>query len=271
LAYQPLLDLRRRSITGVEALLRWRHPELGEIGPETLIRAAEGSGQIERIGAWILLQACTAAMTWRRHGLPLRVAVNVSGVQLRDPNLAGLIRRILEDTGWPAEQLELELTETGPIGEIGVVAPMVERLRELGVSLAIDDFGAGHTGLGHLRQLPLDALKIDRSLVTGLEGEEDAAIAGSLIELGHRLRLRVVAEGVETAAQLAILERLGCDEAQGHIVGAPASQAEMAARLDGRRAPPASLARRRPGRSRAGGAAKAMPQEPPAAVPGRRG
>lgn len=233
LEYQPLLDLQHRSIRGVEALVRWRHPELGEVGPEALIRTAEESGQIERIGAWILAEACTAATTWRCDGGPLRIAVNVSGDQLRDSHLVELVRGVLADTGWPAEQLELELTETGPIAEVGEVAPMVERLRELGVSLAIDDFGAGHTGLGHLRQLPLDALKIDRSLVTDLEREADAAIAASLIDLGHRLRLRVVAEGVETPAQLAILQRLGCDEAQGHIVGAPASRAEMAARLEG--------------------------------------
>ncbi|MGH6944960.1 MAG: putative bifunctional diguanylate cyclase/phosphodiesterase, partial [Geminicoccaceae bacterium] len=236
LEYQPQLDLGRQRISGVEALLRWRHPELGLIEPETVIRVAETTGLIGPIGEWALAEACAAARDWPddREG-PIRVAVNCSATQMARPDLAEMVGRTLERTGLPAARLELELTESSTLGDIDQVLATLCRLRALGVRLALDDFGTGYGSLSHLKSFPLDALKIDRSFVADLARAEGGAIVRSLVELAHRLGLRVIAEGVETEAQRIALEELGCDAIQGHVVSRALSAQDMAAWLAARR------------------------------------
>jgi diguanylate cyclase (GGDEF)-like protein/PAS domain S-box-containing protein len=227
LGYQPQLDLEAERVSGIEALIRWHHPEFGRIDPETLIKLAESSGHIIAIGEWALAEACRVAAGWPGDMQPLRVAVNISASQLTQPDLAAEVARILDESGLPAERLELELTESSTLHEVERVQTTLEALHEMGVALALDDFGTGYASLSHLKLFPLDVLKIDRSFVADLAETSDAAIVRSLIELGHRLKLRVVAEGVETEQQLAALRRLGCDAVQGHVVGHPLSAGEI--------------------------------------------
>jgi diguanylate cyclase (GGDEF)-like protein len=227
LEYQPQLDLEPERVRAIEALLRWLHPDLGPIGAETLVKLAESSGQIATIGEWALTEACRVAARWPAGPLPTRVAVNISASQLTEPDLATRVARILGESGLPAERLELELTESSVLHEVEQIQATLEALHAMGVALALDDFGTGYASLSHLKRFPLDVLKIDRSFVADLGETPDAAIVRSLIELGHRLELRVVAEGVETEAQLAALRRLGCDAVQGHVVGRPLSELEI--------------------------------------------
>jgi diguanylate cyclase (GGDEF)-like protein/PAS domain S-box-containing protein len=227
LEYQPQLDLEPERVSAIEALLRWQHPEFGPIDPATLIELAQSSGQIVAIGEWALAEACRVAASWPSDLQPLRIAVNVSASQLTQPDAALQIARILEESGLPAERLELELTESSVLHEVERIQATLEALHGMGVALALDDFGTGYASLSHLRRFPLDVLKIDRSFVADLAETPDAAIVRSLIELGHRLDLRVVAEGVETEQQLAALRRLGCDAAQGHAVGHPLRAGEI--------------------------------------------
>jgi diguanylate cyclase (GGDEF)-like protein len=227
LEYQPQLDLRPERVSGVEALLRWHHPSFGAIDAETVIQAAEASGQIATVGQWALSEACALAASWGAGEPALRLAVNVSASQLASPEFAPLVARILEERRLPAERLELELTETAVLQDVERVAATLEALHGMGVSLALDDVGTGHASLAHLKRFPLDRLKIDRSFVADLAEARAAAIVQTLIELGHRLGLGVVAEGVETERQLAVLRRLGCDTVQGHAVGAPLAAGEI--------------------------------------------
>jgi diguanylate cyclase (GGDEF)-like protein/PAS domain S-box-containing protein len=234
LEYQPQLDLEPERISSIEALLRWLHPDFGPIDPETLVKLAESSGQIATIGEWALAEACRVAAGWPGGPQPIRVAVNVSAIQLTQPELVARVARILDDSKLPPERLELELTESSVLHEIEQVQATLEALHGMGVALALDDFGTGYASLSHLKRFPLDVLKIDRSFVADLAETPDAAIVRSLIELGHRLKLRVVAEGVETEAQLAALRRLGCDAVQGHVVGHPLSAVEIGRWLSAR-------------------------------------
>jgi len=230
LEYQPQLDLQRERVSGVEALLRWDHPQLGAIDPENLIRLAEASGEIVAIGEWALREACTFAASWPHDGCPVRLAVNVAASQLARRDFVAAVRRILDASGLPAPRLELELTETGMLNQIDRLTASLTALHEMGVRLALDDFGTGYASLSHLRQFPLDVLKIDRRFVAELTpspAAADAAIVRSLIELAHRLGLEVVAEGVENEAQLAALRQLGCDSVQGHVVGHPLGRADL--------------------------------------------
>jgi diguanylate cyclase (GGDEF)-like protein len=222
LEYQPQIDLRRRRPVGLEALLRWHHPILGDIDPEAFVELAEASGQIGRIGSWALAQACLAAASWPAGRLgPLRVAVNFSTAQMAGDDLPQVVARALKDAGLAAARLELELTERSVLDRDERV------LADLGVHFALDDFGMGFASLRHLGRLPLDALKIDRSFVADLASMPGHAIVQGVIELAHRMGLRVVAEGVERASQLATLRRLGCDEVQGHVLGRPLAAAEV--------------------------------------------
>jgi diguanylate cyclase (GGDEF)-like protein len=234
LEYQPQLDLEPERVSAIEALLRWQHPEFGPIDPATLIELAQSSGQIVAIGEWALAEACRVAASWPSDLQPLRIAVNVSASQLTQPDAALQIARILEESGLPAGRLELELTESSVLHEIERIQATLEALHGRGVALALDDFGTGYASLSHLRRFPLDVLKIDRSFVADLAETPDAAIVRSLIELGHRLDLRVVAEGVETEQQLAALRRLGCDAVQGHAVGHPLRASEIGSWLRAR-------------------------------------
>jgi diguanylate cyclase (GGDEF)-like protein len=247
LEYQPQIDLRRQRLVGLEALLRWHHPVHGDVDPETFVELAEASGQIGRIGKWALAQACAAAASWptERSG-PIRVAVNLSTAQMVGDDLARVVERALERSGLPAARLELELTERSVLGTDERVSERVlavlAQLRAMGVGLALDDFGTGYASLRHLGCFPLDALKIDRSFVTGLSSTASHAIVQCVIELAHRMGLRVTAEGVESDFQLATLQALGCDEVQGHIVGKPLPEAEVAAWLIARADSSSSLA-----------------------------
>jgi diguanylate cyclase (GGDEF)-like protein len=227
LEYQPQIDLKRGRPVGFEALLRWHHPTLGEIDPEVFVEVAEASGQIGRIGKWALAQACAAAAAWPAEPLaPLRVAVNLSAAQTAGDDLPRVVARALESSGLAAARLELELTERSVLDRPRVIGALT-RLRALGVRLALDDFGMGFASLRHLGSLPLDTLKIDRSFVASLASTPGHAIVQSVIELAHRMGLRVVAEGVESESQLAILRGLGCDEVQGHVLGRPLAAADV--------------------------------------------
>ncbi len=227
--YQPQIDLGRQRLVGLEALLRWHHPTLGAIDPEAFIKLAEGSGQIGRIGKWVLVQACAQAATWPTARLgPIRVAVNLSTAQMVGDDLPQVVARALEHAGLPAGRLELELTERSMLDGGERLLAVLERLRAMGVRLALDDFGTGYASLRHLACFPLDALKIDRSFVANLASPPHHAIVQCVIELAHRMGLRVTAEGVECPSQLATLQALGCDDVQGHIHGKPLTAAALA-------------------------------------------
>ena len=225
LAFQPQVDLKTLRITGVEALLRWQHPEQGLIPPEEFIPLAERTGIIIELGAWVLRESCRQARRWQDAGLPaLTMAVNVATAQFRFGNMPRLVAAVLAETGIPAAMLELEITETGIMHDMHVAAETLMNLHHQGVGLAIDDFGTGYSSLSYLRKLPVDRLKIDRSFVKDVTTSEDAAvIATTIVELAHALRLQVVAEGVETAEQAQFVRNCGCAFAQGHYYGRPST------------------------------------------------
>ncbi len=242
LHYQPQLELASGRLVGAEALVRWNHPERGLVPPGEFIPAAEANGLIRPLGAWVLREACRQATVWRERGWDLSVAVNLSPAQLRHRQLLPLIGVALEAAGLEPARLELEITE-------GVLMENVEQqgdglLRGLtadGVRLALDDFGIGYSSLAYLRHLPVKTIKIDRSFVRDLGQDPDAlALVRAIVSLGHSLRKRVVAEGIENATQLALLRELGCDEAQGYHIARPldATQfADLLARQDYRHQP----------------------------------
>jgi len=225
LVYQPQMDLRINRISGVEALLRWQHPEHGDISPEEFIPIAERSGIIQDIGMWVLRESCQQAVSWSAQGMPkLPVSVNVSTVQFRVGDLPRLVANVLADTGLPASWLELEITETGIMHDMTVAAQTLNALHALGVGLAIDDFGTGYSSLSYLRSVPVDRIKIDRSFVKDVIASEDAAvIASTIVDLAHNLRMEVVAEGVETEEQAAFIRNTGCAFVQGYYYGKPTS------------------------------------------------
>ncbi|MGV7211299.1 EAL domain-containing protein [Oxalobacteraceae bacterium A2-2] len=218
LHYQPQADVRSGAVVGVEALLRWRHPELGMVAPDRFIGLAEETGLIVPIGAWVLRTACLQARAWQEagHG-PLRVAVNLSPRQFAEAGLADQVAAVLAETGLAPACLDLELTEGLFMNDVGQAVEQLQRLKALGVAISIDDFGTGYSSLSYLRRFPIDVLKIDRSFVSDIAGDE-AAIVDSIIALAHNLALKVIAEGVETAAQLDYLRGHGCDEYQGYYL-----------------------------------------------------
>jgi diguanylate cyclase (GGDEF)-like protein/PAS domain S-box-containing protein len=223
LVYQPKVDLRSGRVFGVEALVRWEHPEHGVIGPDRFIPLAEESGMIVALGEWVLRTACAQNRAWQDAGLaPLCISVNVSPRQFEEQQLVPRVARALADSGLAAEWLELEVTEGVIMRDLqGAVAKMAE-LRAMGVSLSIDDFGTGYSSLSALKSFPISTLKIDKSFVRDLgRSEGDEAIASSIIGLAHRLKLRVIAEGVETEQQRSFLRENGCDEMQGYLFSRP--------------------------------------------------
>ena len=223
LLYQPQIDVETMNIVGMEALLRWKHPDRGVILPEDFISVAEERGLILPIGDWVLRQACRDARRFHDLGIPhFRVAVNLSARQFRDPSLGDQVKRALAESGFRAEALELEITETVAMENVQLTMSTLDEFRRSGVTIAIDDFGTGHSSLSYLKRFPIDALKIDRSFVGDLPDQfEDAAIVSSVIQLANGLGLRVVAEGVETAAQLEFLKEAGCREVQGYYFSYP--------------------------------------------------
>jgi diguanylate cyclase (GGDEF)-like protein/PAS domain S-box-containing protein len=229
--YQPMIDLRTGRIDGVEALLRWEHPERGLLLPGDFITVAEETGLIVPIGAWVLDQACRQVQRWHasseRTG-SLRVSVNISGRQLGHPRLVDDVATALADTGIDPADVELEITESVLMDDVEMSAETLGRLHALGVKLAVDDFGTGYSSLSYLRRFPVDLLKVDRSFVDGLGTDPgDSAIVTAIITLAHTLGLSAVAEGVESALQLAELRRLDCDRGQGYFMARPAGGYEI--------------------------------------------
>jgi EAL domain-containing protein (putative c-di-GMP-specific phosphodiesterase class I) len=220
--YQPKIDFRTGKITGAEALLRWTHPELGIVSPAGFIPIAEETGLIVPIGTWVLETACRQAVAWRRAGRLATVSVNLSPRQFRQEDLTATVERALTATGLPGHCLELEITESTTMANPARAAQVMAELHALGVILSLDDFGTGYSSLSYLRQFPLDCLKIDKSFVRDIcTSPGDEAIVAATIALAHGLRLRVVAEGVETLTQHEQLSRLGCDFGQGFLYGVP--------------------------------------------------
>ena len=229
LLFQPRLSLASGSIAGVEALLRWNSAEHGQILPSQFIPLAEETGMILEIGEWVLREACRELGLWREAGmLDLRVAVNVSSMQLLRGDFPQMVERILADTGIPAERVELELTESVLMDNPVEAAASLQQFRHIGVNLAIDDFGTGYSSLSYLKRLPITMLKIDKEFIDDLATDpDDAAITTTIIAMGHSLGLIVVAEGVETQAQLKLLSDAGCDEIQGYLLSCPMPAAEL--------------------------------------------
>jgi diguanylate cyclase (GGDEF)-like protein/PAS domain S-box-containing protein len=225
LVYQPQVDLMTGKICGAEALLRWKHPEKGFISPAEFIPVAEETGQIVPIGEWVVRTACWRFASWQKQGMPaIPIAVNLSIRQLRQPNLAEVIEAALEENGLDPHYLELEITEGIMMGDTKSAMAFLSRMHSLGVQMSIDDFGTGFSSLSYLKNLPVNKLKIDQSFVRDIETDEsDAAIVRSIISLGHRLDLKVIAEGVETLEQLDFLRIRGCDEVQGYYFSRPLS------------------------------------------------
>ena len=222
LYYQPQVALSDGALTGVEALVRWQHPQHGLIMPDRFIAIAEESGVIEPLGRWVLFTACAQAVASRRtDGLPLRLSVNVSARQLARDHFEDTVREALAESGLAASQLEIEITES-TLQVIEHSRHLLEALKALGISIAIDDFGTGYSSLSVLKHLPIDRIKIDQSFVRDIPGDaDDVAIVEAIVSLSRTLRLCVIAEGVETEGQLAILRRLGCEEGQGYLFSRP--------------------------------------------------
>lgn len=223
LHYQPQIDLRSGGIVGLEALVRWRHPELGLISPARFIPLAEQTGQIVSLGEWVMRSACAQMVAWQKAGLaPRRIAVNLSARQLWQGDMAERVARLLRETGIEAGALELEITESMVMRDIAETVQALSALRALGVTLSLDDFGTGYSSLSYLRSLPINKLKIDRSFVHDVTTHADVALlVQQIINIGHAFKLGVVAEGVETREAVDFLARSGCDEAQGFYFGRP--------------------------------------------------
>jgi diguanylate cyclase (GGDEF)-like protein/PAS domain S-box-containing protein len=234
LHYQPKLNLATGEIIGAEALIRWRRPQRGLVPPGQFIAIAEDCGLIVPIGRWVLREACRQARAWRVAGLPsLCISTNVSSVELRAPGFVSGVRTILKETGLEPRYLELELTETALIEDSRSVTDVLKELKDIGVLLALDDFGTGYSSLIHLKRFPIDALKIDQSFVRDLTTDDDGAgIVTAMIGLGKSLHMQVVAEGVETRAQLEFLQEHGCPQGQGYYFSRPVSAGEFGQLLE---------------------------------------
>ncbi|MBZ9868997.1 EAL domain-containing protein [Mesorhizobium sp. CA15] len=224
LDFQPILDIGSGKIVGAEALMRWRSRSRGLVSPENFIAAAEETGLIVQLGDWALRKACNVAANWPPD---MRMAVNVSAAQIKSGGFARSVISALAFSGLPANRLELEITETVMMDESDAVLKTLSQLRGLGVRIALDDFGTGYSSLGYLRRFPVDKIKIDRSFIRDLDKRDTAAIVRTVIRLGAELGITVTAEGVETEAQLDMLRKAGCGEAQGFLIGVPAKASDI--------------------------------------------
>jgi len=220
--YQPKIDLKTGEITGVEALIRWQHPERGLLGPPQFVSIAEECGLMLEIGQWVLHESCRQVKAWQDAGLrPVELAVNISPGEFRNEKFLDKVSAALKDTKLEPRYLELELTENMLMQHAEFTMPVLQKLKELGVRLAIDDFGTGYSSLSYLRQFPIDTLKVDQSFVQQIDADsDDATIISAVINMGG-LKHRVIAEGVETAEQLTFLKAHGCDEGQGYYFSRP--------------------------------------------------
>jgi EAL domain-containing protein (putative c-di-GMP-specific phosphodiesterase class I) len=231
--YQPIFDCRTRGLSAVEALLRWEHPHRGNVPAEQFIGVAEAHGLIVEIGDWVLATVCRQVALWNDAGTSIpRVCVNVSAKQLEEPGFARRVGSIIDYYGIPRNQIELELTETVAIANFEQALEAIEDLRASGVGLSIDDFGSGCTSFALAGRLPMDTLKIDRSLIAGQSaGGRYAAIVECVVSMAHRLGMRTVAEGIDGERTIAWLRSLGCDELQGYYLSRPLAGGDLAAML----------------------------------------
>ena len=223
LHYQPQICLADGTLQGLEALVRWRHPERGLVGPGEFITFSESRGLITPIGRWVMREACRQLKAWQDEGLaPVPVAVNLSALEFRQRDVAAEIAAVLLETGLAPQYLEIELTESVLMHQTGQVLDTLNAIKALGVGISIDDFGTGYSSLAYLKRYPIDKLKIDRSFVADTPSNtDDVAIVTAIIQMGRSLQLQTVAEGVETQAQIELLAGLGCDLMQGFVVSAP--------------------------------------------------
>jgi diguanylate cyclase (GGDEF)-like protein len=227
-AYQPIVDIGSGAPVAFEALARWNSPELGQVAPDDFIPVAERTGDIIKIGEWILRESCSQLAQWRREESALSMSVNLAPRQLELANLADVIESVLAEHGLPASALVLELTEGVLIGAGALESKNLERIRDLGVRISLDDFGTGYSALGYLKRFPIDELKIDRSFVEALEGDRrDAALVQAILALARGLELNVVAEGIETPGQRQVLKLLGCPFGQGYLFARPLPAAKL--------------------------------------------
>ncbi|MDQ1463908.1 MAG: hypothetical protein QOC73_849, partial [Actinomycetota bacterium] len=235
LHYQPKLDLATGAMSGVEALVRWNHPRLGTLNPETFIPLAETNGLIEQLTPFVLRMALKQCRLWRDAGFDITVAVNLSARNVGNPQLPETVSRALDDAGLPADRLVLEITESSVMDDPERTVPILVRLASTGVTLSLDDFGTGYSSLSYLQRLPVREVKIDRSFVRGLADPDDARASEALIRsiagLGESLQLNIVAEGVEDAKTIDLLRQYGCDVAQGYFIGRPEPADRITARL----------------------------------------
>jgi diguanylate cyclase (GGDEF)-like protein len=232
--YQPQVITETGEIFGVEALLRWQNPELGLVYPSAFIPVAEHTGLIRTIGLWVLRTACQQVQQWNSQGLgPIQLAVNLSPLQFGDKNLVDEVRRSLEESGLEASYLELEITESVVMQNLTEATNAMRLLKELGVKLAIDDFGTGYSSLSNLQHFPLDRIKIDQSFTREFQQDENVKeITLTIIEMAKRLKLKIIAEGVETESQADYLQQQGCDGLQGYYYSHPVPASELSAILD---------------------------------------
>ncbi len=233
LVYQPKIELSTARLAGFEALLRWNNPQLGRVSPEEFIPLAENSGQIIPIGDFVLQQALDFICRWQERGLPaVPVAINLSPRQFRQPELASHIAESLDRRDLPGSVLELEITEGVLLSGHETVSQSLRELSRQGILLAMDDFGTGYSSLGYLREFPFDVLKIDRSFINGIEERDaDRELVDAVVAMAQRLKLRVVAEGVEKPEQRRLLQEIGCDHVQGWLFGKPMSEQELQQRF----------------------------------------
>jgi EAL domain-containing protein (putative c-di-GMP-specific phosphodiesterase class I) len=233
--YQPIVELTSTRLVGVEALVRWNHPERGLVGPGGFIPIAEASGLIVPLGRWVLRESCLQLARWRAEhpqAADMYVSVNLSVRQFQAPGLVDDVAAAIADAGVPAEQVTLELTETLLMRDTTATVDALAALKALGVRLAVDDFGTGYSALGYLKRFPVDILKIDKSFVDGVAvNAEDAALAHTIVQLGRTLNLQTLAEGIESIDQSSQLEALGCTYGQGYLFARPTAPDEIAALL----------------------------------------
>lgn len=234
LHYQPQFSGDGRRLTGVEALLRWNHPSRGLVPPDDFIPVLEELGLVVQVGEWVLEEACRQLKAWHDEKIRIpKVSVNLSARQFAEGDLSARIAAVIERTGLPPACLEVELTESILMHDVTSAMQTLHELKRLGLCIAVDDFGTGYSSLNYLKQFPIDVLKIDRSFVDGLpEGEQDAQIARAIIAMAHSLNMMVIAEGVESQAQLDFLREHGCDEVQGYLLGRPMQAQQFSARLN---------------------------------------
>ena len=231
--YQPQLDLVTRKVIGVEALLRWQHPDLGLIMPSEFISILEDTGLIVPVGEWVLRNACLQAQAWNDAELePLRMAVNISSRQFNERKFVDMLRHILEDTGLKPSLLELEITESILMQDVGTTVSTLNAISDMGVRLAVDDFGTGYSSLSYLKRFPIDTLKIDQSFIHDIDQDpDDATLVEAIIALGAALRLNIVAEGVESEVQADFLKIHHCDCIQGYLFSSPQAAQDLEKQL----------------------------------------